>query len=100
MDKMREEFEAWAEWQGYATDKYDESELSDKYKNLAGLYVIPETRFMLEVWKASRAAMCVELPENECGGDGYYYEDGLARGHNDCLELVQSVLDDAGISYK
>ena len=67
MDKMREEFEAWADGQGYATDKYEESDLSYKYKQLAGTYVIPETRFMFEVWKASRASLCVKLPEN-CKG--------------------------------
>lgn len=91
MDKMLEEFEVWAEGQGYATDKYDESELSDKYKNLAGLYVIPETRFMLEVWKASRAALCVELPmvySDQFNEDSYY------------APAVRNAIDASGVSHK
>ena len=87
MDKMREEFEVWANGQGYATDKYDESELSDKYKHLAGTYVIPETRLMIEVWKASRAALCVELPEN-------------CKGMALTVSELHRELDRAGVSYK
>lgn len=93
MDKMREEFEAWADGQGYATDKYDESELSDKYKHLAGIYVIPETRLMLEVWQASRAALCVEIPEigeQSSFGDYVVFD----------ADAVRKILDDAGVSHK
>ena len=87
MDKMREEFEVWAIGQGYATDKYDESELSDKYKHLTGTYVIPETRLMIEVWKASRAALYVELPEN-------------CKGMALTVSELHQQLDKAGVSYK
>ena len=87
MNKMREEFEVWADGQGYATDKYEESDLSDKYKHLAGLYVIPETRFMLEAWEASRAALYVELPEN-------------CKGMALTVDEFHKQLDKAGVSYK
>lgn len=94
MDKMIEEFEVWAEWQGYATDKYLESDLSDKYKNLAGIYVIQETRLMLEVWKASRAALCVELPLIN-NVNGVYYD---FCGYD--ADMTNEALDKAGVSYK
>ena len=60
MDKMQEEFEVWADGQGYATDKYEELDLSCKYKQLAGTYVIPGARLMFEAWQASRAALRVD----------------------------------------
>lgn len=66
MDKMREEFEAWYsdfDWYGEAHKK----ELWD-------------------TWKASRASLCVELPEG-CYGD--------VR-----LSCVVDSLDEAGVSYK
>lgn len=98
MDKMRKEFEDWANGQGYATDKYDESELSDKYKHLAGIYVIPETRLMIEVWQASRAALCVELPS---------FENGSIRGYSgDCeeanmvVDAIAESLHCAGVPFK
>ena len=87
MDKIQQEFEAWANGQGYATDKYDESELSDKYKHLAGTYVIPEARLMIEVWKASRAALYVELPEN-------------CKGMALTVDEFHKQLDKAGVSHK
>ena len=98
MDKMQEEFEVWADGQGYATDKYEESDLSYKYKQLAGTYVIPETRFMFEVWQASRAALCVKLPS---------FENGSIRGYSgDCeearmvVDVIADSLDEAGVRYE
>ena len=90
MDKMQEEFEVWADGQGYATDKYEESDLSYKYKQLAGTYVIPETRFMFEVWQASRAALCVKLPDSVDFCGGLFIPDGG----------VTNALDDAGVRYE
>lgn len=82
MDKMREEFEVFManpHWSWATGDMKEE------------FYCL---------WKASRAALCVELPEPECGGDGSYYEDGLARGHNELLAVVVEKLKEAGVSQK
>ena len=87
MDKMREEFEAWCDEQGYASDKYSADDCGDKYKHLAGEYVISETRFLWEAWKASRASLCVELPEN-------------CKGMALTVDEFHKQLDKAGVPYK
>lgn len=93
MDKMREEFEVWCDEQGYVSDKYISDDCGDKFKHLVGEYVISGTRFLWAAWKASRAAMCVELPDNL---DGEYYADGW----NACLMCVEDKMKDAGVSCK
>lgn len=98
MDKMREEFEAWCDEQGYASDKYSPDDCGDKYKHLVGEYVISDTRLLWEAWEASRTALCVELPS---------FENGSIRGYSgDCddarmvVDSVAESLDKAGVSYK
>ena len=82
MDKMREEFEAWAiSDMGYMVARAGDGYKCD-YMNTAWLS-----------WKASRTALCVELPDNI---NGEYYADGW----NACLERVEGALEDAGVSYK
>ena len=91
MDKMREEFEAWANERGLDVDHI--------YVNgCFKCYCVSHTQSAFYIWKASRAAMCVELPS---------FENGSIRGHSgDCDEarmIVDSVaesLDNAGVSYK
>ena len=81
MDKMREEFEVWAiscEMCTYLDD--------DEYRHQS-------TEWAWRAWKASRAALYVELPDNL---NGEYYADGW----NACLEFVEGKLEDAGVSYK
>ena len=58
MEKIREEFEVWAEKQGYATERYSDDDHG---------YVFADTDECWNAWKASRAALCVKLPEN-CKG--------------------------------
>ncbi|MGL4754080.1 MAG: hypothetical protein ACRCXB_17055 [Aeromonadaceae bacterium] len=80
MDKMREEFDAWAEKQGYITERYADDDG----------YVFADTDECWNSWKASRAALCVELPDS-------WME------HNDAVcglaELTEQ-LDKAGVTYK
>ncbi len=81
---MREEFEAW--WSSPA-----QSELR---KSCA--------RGWAEViWKASRAALRVELPSEKEESNANYrfseYSHSRAQGFNDCLELVREALQQAGI---
>jgi len=76
MDKMREEFEAWAiSDMGYMVARAGDGYKCD-YMNTAWLS-----------WKASRAALCVELPEN-------------CKGMALTVSELHQQLDKAGVSYK
>ena len=83
MDKMREEFEAW--W--CATMNIIEMDLH----RFADGYSCHDTNRGWMAWKASRAVLCVELPDSERSvdcGDVLYRSD------------VEEALDAAGIRYK
>ena len=56
MDKIQEEFERWLKSVGNLTMKEGDGE-----------YSFQHTRFAFEAWEASRASLCVKLPEN-CKG--------------------------------
>ena len=76
MDKMREEFEAWAiSDMGYMVARSGDGYKCD-YMNTAWLS-----------WKASRAALYVELPEN-------------CKGMALTVSELHRELDRAGVSYK
>ena len=76
MDKMREEFEAWAISDvGYMVARAGDGYKCD-YMNTAWLS-----------WKASRAALCIELPEN-------------CKGMALTVSELHQQLDKAGVSYK
>jgi len=76
MDKIREEFEAWAiSDMGYMVARVGDGYKCD-YMNTAWLS-----------WKASRAALCVELPEN-------------CKGMALTVQELHRELDKAGVSYK
>ena len=77
MDKMREEFEVWAiEHHFSATKKQD-----------GVSYAHDSTMCAFEGWKASRAALLVELPEN-------------CKGMALTVSELHKQLDKAGVSYK
>lgn len=76
MDKMREEFESWAmSDMGYMCVRVGGG-YKDDYMNTAWL-----------AWKASRAALYVELPEN-------------CKGMALTVDEFHKQLDKAGVSYK
>ena len=76
MDKMREEFESWAmSDMGYMCVRVDGG-YKDDYMNTAWL-----------AWKASRAVLCVELPEN-------------CKGMALTVDEFHRQLDKAGVPYK
>ena len=87
MDNVRKGFEVWAiSDMGYMVARAGDGYKCD-YMNTAWLS-----------WKASRDALCVELPS---------FENGSIRGYSgDCVEarmVVDSVADSlgkAGVSYK
>ncbi len=77
MDKVREEFEAWfADVEGFKPEKSSD----------VGYHYEPAD-YMWNAWKASRAALRVELPEN-------------CKGMALTVDEFHAQLDKAGVSYK
>ena len=74
-DKLRDGFEAWATDGGWLDLRIGDD----------GFYMDNETYCAFEAWKASRAALIVDLPEKAA----------LMSASS-----VYSSLDDAGVSYK
>ena len=88
MDKMREEYEAWF----CSTIPYKIAKESWFAVMDDGSYIITDVQAGWAGWKASRAALCVELPKQ-------WFDDGL-----DCdlmeAHQVGKALDEAGVQYK
>ena len=85
MNRMREEFEKWAAGDGYELEVSDDERFTYSYH---------ETECAWYGWKASRAALCVELPELE-EPSGV-----LGIGFNVAKGLFISRFMEAGIRYK
>lgn len=91
-EKMREDFEEWF-------SEYSLPCEGDWFKrDSCGDYDSPSTHDAWMGWKASRAALVVELPS---------FENGSIRGYSgDCeeanmiVDAVAESLDAAGVSYK
>lgn len=82
MDKMREEFEAWVITRNVCI-KY-----GAKLRTCPdGSYYDYRINDRWLAWKASRAALCVELPEN-------------CKGMALTVDEFHKQLDKAGVSYK
>ena len=82
-EKMREEFELWLSDSGQLSMREDDGE-----------YSFQHTRFAWESWKASRAALVVELPS---------LENGLIHpfdGSSMIVDAVANQLDAAGVTCK
>ena len=85
MEKMREEYEAWF----CSTIPYKIAKESWFAVMDDGDYIITDVQAGWAGWKASRAALCVELPQPElCDGAMVWYVD------------VEVALDEVGVSYK
>ena len=84
MDKIQQEFKAWAIEHHFSTTKKPDGKS----------YAHDSTMCAFEGWKASRAALCVELPKV------------IMAGEIDCSSHVFEVMDvivelnDSGVSYK
>ncbi|MBX6221432.1 hypothetical protein ISD48_26240 [Pseudomonas aeruginosa] len=96
---MRDEFEANAKVR-WSTD-YDD--FGDGLFSIQadGRYEYEHIQWDWETWKASRAALRVELPDrrdplNWTGDD----ENPRSSGFNACLECVKEALQQAGIEVK
>ncbi|WP_122252638.1 hypothetical protein [Pseudomonas savastanoi] len=100
-DKMREEFEAWANgrygWEIH--DQYrDESERTlstwngERYDNRI-------VEGMWQAWQASREALVIELPE-ERAARGYGEQVADALGFNDGISYCRDAIEAAGVKVK
>ena len=89
MDKMREEYEAWfCSTMPYKIAKESWFAVMDD-----GSYIITDVQAGWAGWKASRAALCVEIPtEGEASSFGNY----VVFDSDD----VRAMLDAAGVRYK
>ena len=85
MEKMREEFEAWAiSDMGYMVARVGDGYKCD-YMNTAWLS-----------WKASRTALCVELPYYET----YKVEDDWDAGYFEAVSFYNQQLENLGVTLK
>ena len=84
-NKMREEFEAWF----CSTIPYPIAKESWFAIMSCDDYIITEVQAAWAGWKASRAALCVEMPKPEYSASCSYSE-----------ESVKESLDAAGVRYK
>ena len=95
MNKMREEFEVW-----YWNCLYSDLDVSSKcviFSTVSdGSYRGLECNTAWKSWKASRAALCVELPPRMNGPDS----DAYACGFDNALYVVEIKMEVAGVKYK
>ncbi|HFH3873762.1 TPA: hypothetical protein ACGJ1X_003931 [Pseudomonas aeruginosa] len=93
MPDMREEFEAWL---------LREHGLESEWQDERNCFKDYPAHLAFKAWKASRAALRVELPERAVLPE--YTEHRLLycerTGFNDCLERVKEALQQAGIEVK
>ena len=83
MNKMRKEFEWWF----CSTIPYPIAKESWFAVMNDGDYIITDVQAAWAGWKASRAALCIELPEN-------------CKGMALTVSELHRELDKAGVSYK
>lgn len=91
--KSREEFEAWAEKNGYRMDLITDGDI----------YSYSSTRCSWEAWKASRESLVVAVPQRQalCAsgyGDGYFVPSDSGEGLE--YDEVVEALRTAGIRIK
>ncbi|HHL2226954.1 TPA: hypothetical protein ACQ30J_000662 [Pseudomonas aeruginosa] len=93
MPDMREEFEAWVRTQ------VPEPSLATVLAYSAGndLYLNTHIQGRYEGWKASRAALRVELPEQRIGALSVDGQPRYVDGWNDYRDRVTEALQQAGI---
>ena len=81
MDKMQEEFEAWFEADSMPLESnWFKKDDDDDYDHMP-------TYYAWRAWQASRALLCVELPEN-------------CKGMALTVDEFHKQLDKAGVPYK
>ncbi|HGM7971579.1 TPA: hypothetical protein ACKP9O_001638 [Pseudomonas aeruginosa] len=95
---MREEFEAWV-WDIYEETLWFDMNREFVLKRNGDEYFGNFLNDRWEAWKASRAALRVELPERK-GTNRSEWLQTWNNAYNDCLEHVKEALQQAGIEVK
>lgn len=95
-EKMRDEFEEWAKREGYYVDTIDDYLTAEMDGLIAGSYRSYEVRVSWQAWKASRAALVVELPELK----SFNASDEADFAYEVAIDDIKCALDDAGVGYK
>lgn len=97
---MREEFEAWATNRCVSIMKAPEAMMFFGGRRVpAGCYIMADTELAWEAWKASRAALRVELPE-KMEPTRNIYGNLIIGSYNAVLDAVKEALQQAGIEVK
>ncbi|HCF9264897.1 TPA: hypothetical protein NI644_001943 [Pseudomonas aeruginosa] len=100
MPDMREEFEAWATNRCVSITKAPEAMMFFGGRRVpAGCYIMADTELAWEAWKASRAALRVELPE-KMEPTRNIYGNLIIGSYNAVLDAVKEALQQAGIEVK
>ena len=86
MDKMREDFEAWASDNG--------SHPRAVHRGANGGYQLMSTHAAWEAWQASRKALVVTVP------DKVMEEDEFDKGHNCAIDYCAEAIREARITVK
>ncbi|NPW30295.1 hypothetical protein HPR93_20490 [Pseudomonas aeruginosa] len=94
MPDMREEFEAWAS--SHFVDVGSGNPLKKGPNGHYGFYVVATA---WKAWKASRAALRVELPTQQ-GTNRSEWLQTWNNGYNECHQRVTEALQQAGIEVK
>lgn len=84
MDKMREEFEAWAINCDLCTFA-----VGDEYKYMT-------TEWAWRAWKASRAALCVELPRTP----SFNASDEPDLAFEEGVDVMKEIIEAVGVTCK
>lgn len=95
MEKMREEFEAWHIKQCEA-DGMDLRDIRSELDRNGDGYVYIGAQYAWAGWKASRAALCVELPSKMRSEPLSLYDIGFNDGIDGAIECIE----EAGVSHK
>ncbi|MGG4645987.1 hypothetical protein [Pseudomonas aeruginosa] len=99
MPDMREEFEAWV-WDIYEETLWFDMNREFVLKRNGDEYFGNFLNDRWEAWKASRAALRVELPRLMKQSNSETYTDGVRAGWNACRDELQDNLQQAGIEVK
>ncbi|HCW0208300.1 TPA: hypothetical protein OW314_006101 [Pseudomonas aeruginosa] len=105
MPDMREEFEAWATNRCVSITKAPEAMMFFGGRRVpAGCYIMADTELAWEAWKASRAALRVELPDDgieDCQRDWpNSCRDNFDTGYCYATDRITQTLQQAGIEVK
>lgn len=99
-DIMRQEFEAWSLSYAERSNYQHMKNVTAKFPD--GSYTTTWVDSAWIGWQASRAELCVELPDVD--GDKDFYMDQFSHegwcAYGQAIDSVKVILDEAGVRYK